>query len=121
MSHERTPFHGILGAITLARSRMVEPKGKELLDRAKNATNHLLRVINDILDISVSRRSAWKSRAPSSASCPSSKISPACWARPPAARVSSSPSIWRRTWPPCACWGIPAADPGAHQPGSAMR
>ncbi len=53
MSHElRTPFHGILGAITLARSRMVEPKGKELLDRAKNATNHLLRVINDILDIS---------------------------------------------------------------------
>ncbi len=53
MSHElRTPFHGILGTISLARARMAEPKGRELLDRARTATQHLLGLINDILDIS---------------------------------------------------------------------
>ena len=53
MSHElRTPFHGILGTIILANSRMLDAKGKELLNKAKTSTQHLLSVINDVLDIS---------------------------------------------------------------------
>ncbi|WP_295008513.1 PAS domain S-box protein [uncultured Dechloromonas sp.] len=53
MSHElRTPLNGIMGMITLARSHMVDHVGKEQLDKAKVAADHLLRVIGDILDIS---------------------------------------------------------------------
>jgi PAS domain S-box-containing protein len=53
MSHElRTPFHGILGMIALARRRMVDAKGMDQLDKAKLSTEHLLEVINDILDLS---------------------------------------------------------------------
>ena len=53
MSHElRTPFNGIMGMIGLARMRMADVKGQEQLDRAKMAADHLLAVIDDILDIS---------------------------------------------------------------------
>lgn len=53
MSHElRTPLNGIMGMITLARSHMIDAVGKEQLDKAKAAADHLLRVIGDILDIS---------------------------------------------------------------------
>ncbi|MCX8086592.1 MAG: response regulator [Rhodocyclaceae bacterium] len=53
MSHElRTPMNGILGMIELARRRMTDPKGLDQLDKAKAAADHLLRIINDILDIS---------------------------------------------------------------------
>ncbi|MBP6189090.1 MAG: response regulator [Azonexus sp.] len=53
MSHElRTPLHGVTGMIRLAHARMVDEKGKDQLDKAKVAADHLLSVINDILDIS---------------------------------------------------------------------
>jgi len=53
MSHElRTPLNGVMGMIALARSRMADAKGQDQLDKAKAAADHLLSVINDILDIS---------------------------------------------------------------------
>ncbi len=53
MSHElRTPFNGILGMIGLARSRMSDAKGLDQLDKARKAADHLLAIINDILDLS---------------------------------------------------------------------
>jgi signal transduction histidine kinase len=53
MSHElRTPFNGILGMVGLARQRMVDAKGVDQLDKARAAADHLLTIINDILDIS---------------------------------------------------------------------
>lgn len=53
MSHElRTPMNGILGMIDLARRRMADEVGIDQLVKAKTAANHLLRVLNDILDIS---------------------------------------------------------------------
>ena len=53
MSHElRTPLNGITGMIRLARARMDDVKGKDQLDKARSAADHLLSVINDILDIS---------------------------------------------------------------------
>jgi signal transduction histidine kinase/CheY-like chemotaxis protein len=52
MSHElRTPMHGIMGMITLARRRMTDPKGLDQLGKAQLASEHLLVIINDILDI----------------------------------------------------------------------
>ncbi len=53
MSHElRTPLSGIVGMIRLARIRMADPQGRDQLDKANLAADHLLSVINDILDIS---------------------------------------------------------------------
>ena len=52
-SHElRTPLHGIMGMTAMARRRMTDEKGLEQLDKAKAAADHLLSVINDVLDIS---------------------------------------------------------------------
>lgn len=53
MSHElRTPMHGIMGMISLVRGRVAEPKLRGQLDRAMEAANRLLLILNDILDIS---------------------------------------------------------------------
>ncbi len=53
MSHElRTPMNGIMGMLTLARRRMKDETGIAQLDKAKDAADHLLAVLNDILDIS---------------------------------------------------------------------
>ena len=53
MSHElRTPMHAIMGMVSLARRRMADPDGLQQLDKAKAAADHLLSLINDILDIS---------------------------------------------------------------------
>ena len=53
MSHElRTPLHGTMGMINLALQRAVDPKQKEHLTKATRAADHLLAIINDILDIS---------------------------------------------------------------------
>ena len=53
MSHElRTPMNGVMGMIELARRRMVDAKGLDFLDKAKISADHLLEVLNDILDIS---------------------------------------------------------------------
>jgi signal transduction histidine kinase len=53
MSHElRTPMNGVMGMIELAKRRMVDPKGRDQLDKAKGAADNLLAILNDILDIS---------------------------------------------------------------------
>jgi PAS domain S-box-containing protein len=53
MSHElRTPMNGVLGMIELASRRMSDPRGLEQLRKAKESAEHLLGVLNDILDIS---------------------------------------------------------------------
>jgi len=53
MSHElRTPMNGIMGMLSLAKRRMADAKGLDHLDKANAAANHLLGVLNDILDLS---------------------------------------------------------------------
>jgi PAS domain S-box-containing protein len=53
MSHElRTPMNGMMGMIEMARRRMADPKGLEMLAKASTAADNLLGVLNDILDIS---------------------------------------------------------------------
>jgi len=53
MSHElRTPMNGVMGMLSLAKKRMEDPKGREQIDKARDAANRLLAVLNDILDLS---------------------------------------------------------------------
>lgn len=53
MSHElRTPMNGIMGMIDLVWRRMSDPIGRSQLAKAKLSSQHLLALINDILDIS---------------------------------------------------------------------
>jgi signal transduction histidine kinase/ActR/RegA family two-component response regulator len=53
MSHElRTPLNGVLGMTALALRRSVDPKQVDQLTKATQASQHLLAVINDVLDIS---------------------------------------------------------------------
>ena len=53
MSHElRTPMNGVMGMIELAKRHMADAKGLEQLDKARLSAEHLLGVINDILDLS---------------------------------------------------------------------
>ena len=53
MSHElRTPLNAIMGMAELAQRRATDPKQLDQLSKVKNASAHLLQVINDILDIS---------------------------------------------------------------------
>ncbi len=53
MSHElRTPMNGIMGMTDLALRRATDPKQSEWLNKSKGSAQHLLAVINDILDIS---------------------------------------------------------------------
>ncbi|MDD2741398.1 MAG: ATP-binding protein [Rhodocyclaceae bacterium] len=53
MSHElRTPMNGIMGMIDLVWRKMSDPRGKDQLAKAKQSSQHLLNLINDILDIS---------------------------------------------------------------------
>ncbi len=54
MSHEiRTPMNGIIGFSQLLASQKMEfEKQKEFLDIIQNSSNHLLKIIDDIIDIS---------------------------------------------------------------------
>jgi CheY-like chemotaxis protein len=53
MSHEiRTPLNAVIGMINIAASTGDVHKIKYCLDRAGNASRHLLNIINDILDMS---------------------------------------------------------------------
>jgi PAS domain S-box-containing protein len=53
MSHElRTPMNAIMGMTDLVLRHMSDPKQKDQLTKAQQASRHLLHVINDILDIS---------------------------------------------------------------------
>ncbi|MBI4755750.1 MAG: PAS domain S-box protein [Betaproteobacteria bacterium] len=53
MSHEiRTPMNAILGLSHLLARRLADPAERDKLDKIAEAANHLLSVINNILDIS---------------------------------------------------------------------
>ena len=53
MSHEiRTPMNGILGMANILRRDGLTPQQMERLDKIDSAAQHLLHIINDILDIS---------------------------------------------------------------------
>jgi PAS domain S-box-containing protein len=53
MSHElRTPMNGVMGMIDLVLRRATDPKQIDWLNKSKASAQHLLSVINDILDIS---------------------------------------------------------------------
>ncbi len=53
MSHElRTPMHAIMGMNSLALRKATDPKQRDYLEKVHFASQHLLQVINDILDIS---------------------------------------------------------------------
>jgi signal transduction histidine kinase len=53
MSHElRTPMTAIMGMTDLALRRAADPKQVELLTKSMRASQHLLAIINDLLDLS---------------------------------------------------------------------
>ncbi|HEV7913523.1 MAG TPA: ATP-binding protein, partial [Albitalea sp.] len=53
MSHEiRTPFHGLLGMMSLLQETPLSSQQAGYLHTAKESANHLLAILNDILDIS---------------------------------------------------------------------
>ena len=53
MSHEmRTPLHGILGTISLMRGKTRPPEDQERLELVERSGQHLLGLINDVLDFS---------------------------------------------------------------------
>ncbi len=53
MSHEiRTPFHGMLGMMSLLQEARLTPQQAAYLETAKESAQHLLSILNDILDIS---------------------------------------------------------------------
>lgn len=53
MSHEvRTPFQGLMGMLNLLEGRLENPQQREYLRNAFESSEHLLGLINDVLDIS---------------------------------------------------------------------
>lgn len=53
MSHEiRTPLNGVMGMLHLARQQTYDDTQKQYLDIAKNSADHLLAILNDVLDFS---------------------------------------------------------------------
>ncbi len=53
MSHEiRTPFHGLMGMLSLLRETGLAPRQIDYLRTATESADHLLAILNDILDMS---------------------------------------------------------------------
>lgn len=53
MSHElRTPMNGVMGMVDMALRRATDPQQIDWLNKSRSSAQHLLAVINDILDLS---------------------------------------------------------------------
>ncbi len=53
MSHEiRTPFHGMLGMMSLLQDSRLTPQQQNMLGTARESAEHLLDILNDILELS---------------------------------------------------------------------
>ena len=53
MSHEvRTPFHGLMGMLSILRETGLTPRQVDYLRTATESADHLLAILNDILDMS---------------------------------------------------------------------
>ena len=53
MSHElRTPINGIMGMIHLADLKSIDPEVREYLGYVRQSAEHLLELVNDVLDLS---------------------------------------------------------------------
>ena len=53
MSHEvRTPFHGLMGMLSILRETGLTPRQVDCLRTATESADHLLAILNDILDMS---------------------------------------------------------------------
>ena len=53
MSHEiRTPFHGLMGMLSLLRETGLTPRQRDYLHTATESADHLLAILNGILDMS---------------------------------------------------------------------
>jgi signal transduction histidine kinase/CheY-like chemotaxis protein/HPt (histidine-containing phosphotransfer) domain-containing protein len=53
MSHElRTPFQGVIGMLQLLDQSSPTPRQKDLIGTARDSANHLLVLLNDVLDLS---------------------------------------------------------------------
>jgi hypothetical protein len=67
MSHEiRTPMNSIIGMAHLALKSVTHPKQRDYLQKIYHSGQHLLGIINDILDFPRSRPASWNWRCSTS-------------------------------------------------------
>lgn len=64
VSHEiRTPLNGVIGMSDLLQDQPLPVKARHFADTIHDSAQRLLELINDLLDLSRSRPSAWRSRS----------------------------------------------------------